>query len=132
MTEAQGNYRDETRLVHMLQVLERLSSEAGEISVVGDLSADDRLTRATMYDFIVLGEAANNISDSLCASHPEIPWADVAGFRHKLVHDYSSVDYGIMFAALKNDVPTLLQKVRQLVDKLPPEPDPPKNISDFD
>jgi uncharacterized protein with HEPN domain len=64
MTEAGGNYRDETRLVHMLQVLERLSGEAEEISVVGDLSDDDRLTRATMYDFIVLGEAANNGSSA--------------------------------------------------------------------
>ena len=105
-----GSYRDETRIVHMLQALERLELESAGVATVDELSSNDQLSRAIMYDFIVLGEAANNVTDAYCASHPEVPWQDVSGFRHKLVHDYS----------LKTDVPKLLSMVRGLVAELPP------------
>ena len=54
-----GGYRDETRIVHMLQALERIEQETRETSR-DKLFFDDRLTRAIMLDFIVLGEAANS------------------------------------------------------------------------
>ncbi len=125
-----GEYRDETRIVHMLQALERIEQEIGETSR-DKLFFDDRLTRAIILDFIVLGEAANNVTEEYCASHPEVPWADIAGFRHKLVHDYSGIDFGILWDAMTNDVPMLLPIFRKLVAALPPAPDKPANIGDF-
>ena len=125
-----GEYRDETRIVHMLQALERIAQETRETSR-DKLFFDDRLTRAIILDFIVLGEAANNVTEEYCASHPEVPWADIAGFRHKLVHDYSGIDFGILWDAMTNDVPMLLPIFRKLVAALPPAPDKPANIGDF-
>ena len=125
-----GGYRDETRIVHMLQALERIEQETRETSR-DKLFFDDRLTRAIILDFIVLGEAANNVTEAYCAVHPEVPWADIAGFRHKLVHDYSGIDFGILWDTMTNDVPALLTMFRQLVAALPPAPDKPDNIGDF-
>ena len=125
-----GDYRDSTRLVHMLQALERIEQETKETSR-DKLFFDDRLTRAIILDFIVLGEAANNVSGEYCTSHPEIPWADVAGFRHKLVHDYSGIDFSILWDAMTKDVPALLPMFRKLAEQLPPNPDTPSNIGDF-
>ena len=132
MKIAGGNYRDETRIVHMLQALERLELESADVASVDALSSNDLLTRAIMYDFIVLGEAANNVTEAYCVSHPEVPWQDVSGFRHKLVHDYSGIDFGILFDALKNDVPKLLSMINGLVAELPPEPSSPPNLADFE
>jgi len=125
-----GEYRDETRIVHMLQALERIEQETGETSR-DNLFFDDRLTRAIILDFIVLGEAANNVTEEYCAGHPEVPWADIAGFRYKLVHDYSGIDFGILWDAMTKDVPSLLPIFRKLVAALPPAPDKPANIGDF-
>ena len=125
-----GEYRDETRIVHMLQALERIVQETGETSR-DKLVFDDRLTRAIILDFIVLGEAANNVTEEYCASHPEVPWAEIAGFRHKLVHDYSGIDFGIPWDAMANDVPMLLPMFSNLVAALPTPPDRPSNIGDF-
>lgn len=61
-----GSYRDETRIVHMLQALERLELESADVASVDALSSNDQLARAIMYDFIVLGEAANNVSEAYC------------------------------------------------------------------
>lgn len=125
-----GGYRDETRIVYMLQALERIEQETRETSR-DKLFFDDRLTRAIILDFIVLGEAANNVTEAYCAVHPEVPWADIAGFRHKLVHDYSGIDFGILWDTMTNDVPALLTMFRKLVAALPPAPDKPDNIGDF-
>ena len=56
-----ASYRDETRLEHMLQALVRISKESKELTR-DSLYFEDQATRAIMFDFIVLGEAANNIS----------------------------------------------------------------------
>ena len=125
-----GEYRDETRVAHMLQALERIVQETSETSR-DRLFFDDRLTRAIILDFIILGEAANNVSKEYCEAHPEVPWSDIAGFRHKLVHDYSGIDFDILWDAMTNDVPTLVTTFRELAATLPPTPDMPDNIGDF-
>jgi len=55
-------YRDDTRLEHMLQALLRIQATTAEMTR-DSLFLDDVRTRALMYDFTVLGEAANNISE---------------------------------------------------------------------
>ena len=52
-----GNYRDATRLEHMQQAISRIQSTAASLSR-NQLFLDDMATRALMYDFTVLGEAA--------------------------------------------------------------------------
>ena len=47
------------------------------------------------------------------------------------VHDYSGIDFGILWDAMTNDVPALLPIFRKLVAELPPIPDKPANIGDF-
>ena len=48
------SYRDPTRIIHMLQALERIEEESRDITR-DDLFFEDRLTRAIVFDFIVLG-----------------------------------------------------------------------------
>lgn len=123
------NYRDETRLEHMLQALLRIQSTSSTMTR-DQLFLDDVATRALMYDFMVLGEAANNISATFCEAHPELDWKGISGFRHKLVHDYAGIEYGILWSAMTVDVPDILPKVKSLVDSLESSTSP-KNISDF-
>ena len=46
---------------------------------------------AALWNITVLGEAANNIPDAVQQAHPEIPWADITGTRHRIVHGYGSI-----------------------------------------
>jgi len=116
-------YRDDTRLEHMLQALLRIQATTSEMTR-DSLFLDDVRTRALMYDFTVLGEAANNISEEYCLAHPELDWKGIASFRHRLVHDYAGINYGILWNAMTVDVPDLLPKVRALVEAVPPATSP--------
>ena len=47
------------------------------------------------------------------------------------MHDYSGIDFDILWDAMTKDVPELLPMFRKLVEMLPPNPDTPANIGDF-
>jgi len=47
---------------------------------------------ATPRNLEIIGEASKSLSPAFRASHPEVPWADMAGMRDVLIHRYSAVD----------------------------------------
>jgi uncharacterized protein with HEPN domain len=53
--------------------------------------ASDLHQSAVIRKLEVIGEAAGKVSKSFCAAHPEIPWQDITGMRHRLIHDYSEI-----------------------------------------
>ena len=113
-----ASYRDEQRVDHMLTALTALVKNSA--GVTRDmLYVEDNVTKVLIYDLIVLGEAANNISDGFAKSHPEVEWADIAGLRHKLVHDYAGINFDTLWNVVSKDIPVLLPKIKAIHDSLP-------------
>jgi len=48
-------------------------------------------TRTRIRSLEVLGEAAGKVSATIQRSHPEIPWCEITGMRHRLIHAYGEV-----------------------------------------
>ena len=59
------------------------------------------------------------ISGSRC--HPEIPWTEIIGMRHKVVHDYLGVDEDIVWQVVTDDLPSLVEMLEPLVPLAPPD-----------
>ena len=124
-----ADYRDEQRIDHMLNALEALVRNSQGVNREM-LYTEDNVAKVLMYDLIVLGEAANNISEAFSKAHPEIEWADVAGLRHKLVHDYAGVNFDILWNVVSKDIPALLPKIKAIHNALPHET-LDKGVSEF-
>ena len=58
--------------------------------------ADENLRLALTHLVQIIGEAGRQVSREFSDRHPEIPWADIVGMRHKVVHDYLGVDEDIV------------------------------------
>ena len=53
----------------------------------------DEILRMALTHFIqVIGEAARKVSPEYQKAHPQIPWHEIVGMRHRIVHDYVRVD----------------------------------------
>lgn len=39
----------------------------------------------------VIGEAAGKISVGTRDAHPDVPWGEITGMRHRLIHGYAEV-----------------------------------------
>ena len=66
----------------------------------------------------IMGEASKRVSTSTQESLPEIPWAEMAGMRNLMIHDYDDVDLEIVWDTVQNDLPRLIAALEPLV---PPE-----------
>jgi uncharacterized protein with HEPN domain len=74
---------------------------------------------AVMRSLEVIGEAAGKVSAATQAAHPEIPWREITGMRHRLIHDYGDVDLDIVWAVVQ----TRLDQLIAVVDALVPDED---------
>ena len=74
--------------------------------------------KAVVHDFEVIGEATKMLSAELKATHPDIPWRRVAGFRDFLIHHYFEVDLDRVWQTVVQDLPQLRQAVRKALAAL--------------
>ena len=79
---------------------------------------DDNLRLAPAHLLQVIGEAARRVSPEFQQAHPGIPWKAIIGMRHKVVHDYLSVDEDILWDTVSSELEPLITRLEEV---LPPE-----------
>ena len=80
----------------------------------------DRKTRQAVSRLIgIIGEAANQIPESIRLQAPEIRWGTVIGMRNRLIHEYFAVDYGVVWNTIQEDLPPLRDRISQLLEETP-------------
>lgn len=53
----------------------------------------DRIRQLAVVKLVeIIGEAANRTSETFREMHSELPWRDIMGMRHRLVHGYFEID----------------------------------------
>lgn len=62
-----------------------------------------------------IGEQANCISREFADAHPEVPFAQIAGLRHRLVHDYEGINWSIISSVLFDELETFVAQARDLI-----------------
>ena len=63
----------------------------------------------------IIGEASNHLSQKLRAEHPEVPWSNIIGMRHILVHSYFDIDLDAVKEVLERDLPILKLQVEAIL-----------------
>lgn len=92
----------EDMLLRVRRVLRKTESVTWE-----RFERDDDLHDIAERGISVVGEAACKVSEPFRETHPEIPWTEVTGIRHKIVHDYFEVNYTILWSVIREELPAL-------------------------
>jgi len=83
-----------------------------------DLNQDRLLVLGLVKALEIIGEAAYQISEETRRRVPEIPWEDIVGMRHRLVHAYFDINLDILWNTVKKDLPPLISALEKaLVEK---------------
>ncbi len=117
--------RDALRLQDIVEAADALAGYLQDLSqeqfLAGGLAQDAILRQLT-----VAGEAAFKVSPELRERHPEVPWMKIAGFRHRVVHDYFGLDLDAVWIIATREVPVLrAQVITILAAEFPPEAEAP-------
>jgi uncharacterized protein with HEPN domain len=105
---------DEIYLSHMLETARKAVVKVRGVSrEVYD--EDENLRLALAHLVQILGEAARHITSETQEAHLEIPWREIIGMRHKIVHDYMNLDEDVLWEVVTHDLPSLITALEQIV-----------------
>lgn len=62
-----------------------------------------------------IGENANNLSDMLKSSQPQIPWHEIVGLRNIIAHEYGDIDDEVLWEVVSIDIPKLRDECQKLL-----------------
>ena len=72
-----------------------------------DFQNDLMLQSAVLHQFMILGEAAGQISKKFRDEHSSIRWKLMIGTRNKLIHHYFGIDPDEVWKTVRDDLPEL-------------------------
>lgn len=97
----------------ILKAGEEIASAVKELDREGFIK--NRLVQgAVLYFFIIIGEAAGQVSGTFQKEHPEVPWQLMKTTRNIIIHEYFGVKLEIVWDTIKKDLPALKQALEKL------------------
>ncbi len=78
-------------------------------------SKEPKTLDAVLMQFMIIGEAANNISENLKLQHPDLPWHQIIGLRNEVAHGYFNIKPEIIWQTIQEDVPQLKKVVEKIL-----------------
>lgn len=85
-----------------------------------DLDKDRMLTLSLVKCIEIIGEAASHVSREAQAQYSQIPWVDIIGMRHRLIHAYYDVNLDILWNTIVQDLPPLIATLKRIVSEEQP------------
>ena len=80
------------------------------------------LLNAICMKLFAVGEEVKSLdkhtNKMLLSKYPTIQWKDIMGMRDVIAHHYFDLDADKVFDTLKNDIPTLLEVIKQMRNDL--------------
>ena len=67
----------------------------------------------------VVGEAASRIPETDRPRLGDLPWEQVIGLRHHLVHGYSAVRMDVLFDVVERRLPPLIAEIERVLQETP-------------
>ena len=97
--------KDKQKLNDILDAIETI--EVYSVPSYDEFLSDSKTRDAILYNLIIIGEAANQISDGFQEKHYTLPWSSMIGTRNIIVHGYDQVKLQIVWEILQRDLEQL-------------------------
>jgi uncharacterized protein with HEPN domain len=104
-------------LVHMLETARKIAQRAARLTL-DELrqSEDDQIILAHLIQ--VIGEAARMVGPATRAMITDVPWNQVTGMRHRIVHDYLNINIAIVWHTATVGIPELIPQLETALASL--------------
>ena len=101
----------------ILDGIEKIEQFVGDLSF-DEFVKDDKTSSAVVRKLEIIGEATKNIPMYIREKYEDLPWNDMAKMRDKIIHAYFGINYKIVWAAIKKEIPKLKPRLKKILSVL--------------
>lgn len=80
-----------------------------------DFLDDKKTITACAFTVSQIGELSKEVTEETQNKYTEIPWKSIKGMRNRIVHDYENVDLSVLWGTIKNSLPELKDKLKDII-----------------
>lgn len=102
------------RVQDILAAIKAIQSRTSTMSLE-EFESNETVIKAVLYDFIIIGEAAANISNELQSEYPDMPWRLMKDMRNVAAHEYFQVDLPTIWRTIENSLPSLITPLEAIL-----------------
>lgn len=95
------------RVEDTLEAIQRIQILIEGHQTAEALKEDWKSYQAVERNLQIIAEASKNLPESVKSLCSGIEWRRIIGMRNVIVHEYSNVDYDIIWKSIHNDLPSL-------------------------
>jgi len=101
--------RDLLPLLVILESIGKIEIYTGDFTEAGQFfrNNDQVHFNATLLLLINIGEHANRLSEGLRNKYTQVPFQQIRGLRNRVAHDYTGIDYEMVFHIAKENLPVV-------------------------
>ena len=83
---------------------------------IEEFKRDEQINFAISFALIQIGEEASKVTMNFREDHSHIPWPNIVGMRHRIVHDYSGSKMKILWETATISIPQLLEEINKILN----------------
>lgn len=107
---------DKERLRKILEIWQDLEQQMQRHNITQKgILEDTFLQWAVTTPLYNIGEQVYQLSKEFKQKYPKQLWIAVAGLRHRLVHDYESINWKMIVEVLFNDLPEFVEGLERIL-----------------
>ncbi len=80
-----------------------------------EMATDPLLPLALERLIAVIGEAASQVTEGTRAWLVTLPWRQMIAMRNRLIHAYWTVDHGVVWDTVRDDLPGLVAELERIL-----------------
>jgi uncharacterized protein with HEPN domain len=111
---------DETHLLDMLLAARKVKKFSLALTQE-EFNQSELHQSAIIRELQVIGEAARLVSDETKTEHNQINWAEIAGMRNRLVHEYFRISLKVVWQVVEDGIDELITQLETILQPDPPE-----------
>jgi uncharacterized protein with HEPN domain len=81
----------------------------------GAFAANRMVRDATLYNFVIIGEAARFVPVDIQARCPDVDWHSLKDMRNFAAHVYHAISYGRVWRTIRGDLPAVITSLQKLL-----------------
>lgn len=110
---------DKERIKKAISTWDELKQMMKEKNISSKQILTDKYTQwAITTPIYNIGEQIYQVSKDLKDKYPDLPWKEVSGLRHRLVHDYDDIKWSMIKNSIDDEMDTFIDELRKILKEL--------------